>query len=502
MDARTGTNSTAPLATFCFPSVFKLVLAVAALEEADLEYKPTDRYPCNYTFRETKWKCSARYGHVPGRQVGLSDAIKFSCNNYFYELGLASLGKERIERWAEHLGYGKHTGLEVRDATGFLASTVDGLDICNYSIGQQYVKASALQVARSICWPSPPTMIVSSGPSLPLDAAPTFDPLPIRRAETRAAIREGMWRVVPLNWRHAFEARAGRHGRRLPSRGKDRHGRYESAGWAEPLVGGRVRPRLRAGRKSTIGAHRVCDLDRGDQGAPAAKRAAPSPRHCWSILQSTTHRICLRRWPHSEARRGPRRSPWTAVFARPRSDRAHGTRCALCAFDEDPHRALSGPARARGQIVKAIVGVVAFLIVARIDYRVMARNAYLIYGGLIAVLTIMIVVKFASGGLLRFINVYFFHVQPSELMKIALVLGLARYLRYRQDQQYAHGLIAPLLLTVVPMALVLLQPDLGTSLMFPPVLLGMLFVAGRQAAHSDRCARCRSQCFADRVLRV
>jgi rod shape determining protein RodA len=68
-------------------------------------------------------------------------------------------------------------------------------------------------------------------------------------------------------------------------------------------------------------------------------------------------------------------------------------------------------------------------------------------------------------------------------MKIALILTLARFLRFREDQRRLWGFALPFAITLPPMALVLLQPDLGTSLMFPPVLLGMLYVAGARRLH-------------------
>jgi rod shape determining protein RodA len=65
-------------------------------------------------------------------------------------------------------------------------------------------------------------------------------------------------------------------------------------------------------------------------------------------------------------------------------------------------------------------------------------------------------------------------------MKVAVVLALARYLRFRKDQVRLTGLVRPVVLTLVPMVLVVLQPDLGTSLMLPPVLVALLFVANAQ----------------------
>ena len=74
-------------------------------------------------------------------------------------------------------------------------------------------------------------------------------------------------------------------------------------------------------------------------------------------------------------------------------------------------------------------------------------------------------------------------IQPSEFMKLALVLALARYLRFRDSYRRLGGLIPPFLLTLAPMVLILFQPDLGTLLMLLPVLFAMLFVAGARLRH-------------------
>jgi rod shape determining protein RodA len=133
---------------------------------------------------------------------------------------------------------------------------------------------------------------------------------------------------------------------------------------------------------------------------------------------------------------------------------------------------------ARDQVVKAVVALAAFLAVNRVHYRRFESYAYVIYGGLLVVLVVLVAIRIASESHVRWIRLKFFQIQPSELMKIALVLCLARYLRFRRDQRRLGGLAAPFLLTAVPTILVLLQPDLGTSLMLPPVLLVLLYVAG------------------------
>jgi cell division protein FtsW (lipid II flippase) len=76
-----------------------------------------------------------------------------------------------------------------------------------------------------------------------------------------------------------------------------------------------------------------------------------------------------------------------------------------------------------------------------------------------------------------------FSLQPAELMKVAFILVLARYLRFRSNYRTFKGLIPPFALAVVPLLLILKQPDLGTALVFIPILFGMLFVAGAKVRH-------------------
>ena len=86
-------------------------------------------------------------------------------------------------------------------------------------------------------------------------------------------------------------------------------------------------------------------------------------------------------------------------------------------------------------------------------------------------------------GARRWINIGFTDMQPSELAKIATVLLIASWLRFRENHRSLPGLIRPLLMALVPMGLILLQPDLGTALLFLPVCFAMLFAAGARPRH-------------------
>ena len=76
-----------------------------------------------------------------------------------------------------------------------------------------------------------------------------------------------------------------------------------------------------------------------------------------------------------------------------------------------------------------------------------------------------------------------FSFEPSELMKLSYVMVLARYLRFRSNYRTLRGLLPPLVLTLLPMALILKQPALGVATLFFPTLMAMLFVAGAKIRH-------------------
>jgi cell division protein FtsW (lipid II flippase) len=145
------------------------------------------------------------------------------------------------------------------------------------------------------------------------------------------------------------------------------------------------------------------------------------------------------------------------------------------------------------QLFVGLVGIAACLCVVRIGYRRIAPWAYVLFGLSTLLLLPMVISKYTHfnfGGLVpesrgahRWIQVPGVQLQPSELMKIGYILGLAWYLRYRRNYRTFWGLFAPFMMSFVPMALILLEPDLGTVLLFLPVLFGMLFVAGARLRH-------------------
>jgi cell division protein FtsW (lipid II flippase) len=134
------------------------------------------------------------------------------------------------------------------------------------------------------------------------------------------------------------------------------------------------------------------------------------------------------------------------------------------------------------QVVWCLVAIAAMGVTAVPSYRVLSRFSYAAFA---AVLLLLVAVYWfpAINGAHRWIRLGPLSLQPSELAKIAYVGALARYLSDRDSHRSLLGLLAPLVLTCVPVVLVLREPDLGTSLVFFPVLAAMLYVAGTRARH-------------------
>jgi rod shape determining protein RodA len=120
------------------------------------------------------------------------------------------------------------------------------------------------------------------------------------------------------------------------------------------------------------------------------------------------------------------------------------------------------------------------MIVALIDIRFWLRIAYPLYGIMLFLLVVVEVMGHIGMGAQRWISFGFFVLQPSELMKIALVLALAKYFHGLSTEDIGHPikLVAPIVMVLAPVGLVLLQPNLGTAMLLTLASAAMFFVAG------------------------
>ncbi len=129
------------------------------------------------------------------------------------------------------------------------------------------------------------------------------------------------------------------------------------------------------------------------------------------------------------------------------------------------------------QLLYVGIGIVLFVLTAMIPDRMSFAFAYLSY---VAVFLLLLLVLFVGTGPTgRWLGVGAFHIQPSELAKLATVLVLARFLSDRKnDLRQPKNILYLAVLAGLPFALILLEPDLGTSLVIPVVAGAIAFWGG------------------------
>lgn len=132
------------------------------------------------------------------------------------------------------------------------------------------------------------------------------------------------------------------------------------------------------------------------------------------------------------------------------------------------------------QMARFAIGIGLLVVVAVTDVRVWFRYAYVIYLLAFFLLAAVEVAGTIGMGARRWIDLGVMNVQPSEVMKIAIVLALARYFHCRSMEETRHilWLIPPAAMVILPVGLVLRQPDLGTAIMLAAVGGTVFFLAG------------------------
>ncbi len=135
---------------------------------------------------------------------------------------------------------------------------------------------------------------------------------------------------------------------------------------------------------------------------------------------------------------------------------------------------------AERQMVRYGVALGIMIVVATIDVRLWLRYAYPLYFVALGLLAAVEVAGYVGMGAQRWISLGMINIQPSELMKIFLVLALARYYHAGaiEDIGRISRLFVPLMLIAAPAVLILRQPDLGTAIMVAMTGAAVLFLAG------------------------
>lgn len=134
---------------------------------------------------------------------------------------------------------------------------------------------------------------------------------------------------------------------------------------------------------------------------------------------------------------------------------------------------------ARNHMLRVGFGLGFLVLFLVIHYRVLEDLSTPLFILGLSFLGYLLFKKFATGGVVRWIRILgFFNLQPSELVKLFTVVLLARVLK-PAGRAYGHfDHLVPLGIVAIPLLMVALQPDLGTALVLPPVLIAMLWASG------------------------
>lgn len=190
-------------------STWKMMIAIAGLSENILTTSGTFHCPGFFDLGDRKMACHGAHGNI-----GVRNAIKWSCNTYFGKMG-TKLGIERFHKWGDLFNFGRMTGVDIGGEVSGLLPNKEYLDnrfgkygvtygrLANYGIGQGEILVTPLQLAvytaaiangGQIIQPHVVSQINESrGNSMPVDYQ--VIQLPISK-RTLAAIKDGMYRVV------------------------------------------------------------------------------------------------------------------------------------------------------------------------------------------------------------------------------------------------------------------------------------------------------------------
>lgn len=138
----------------------------------------------------------------------------------------------------------------------------------------------------------------------------------------------------------------------------------------------------------------------------------------------------------------------------------------------------AGTVFSRG-LMWAAIAVVVFILATAFDYRWLRTLSWPIYGLQLGLLVLTLAIGSGVGSSARWVTLGPLTFQFSEIAKILMIIVLAAYLAKRQGRlDSLLTLVGAVVLVVPPLALVMLQPDLGTSLVFAGILAGMLWMSG------------------------
>ncbi|MDQ2740898.1 MAG: rod shape-determining protein RodA [Chloroflexota bacterium] len=136
------------------------------------------------------------------------------------------------------------------------------------------------------------------------------------------------------------------------------------------------------------------------------------------------------------------------------------------------------------QAMYAVLGLALLIALTNFDYRLLRPFAVPLFGLNLGLLAVVLLLGRSVYGAQRWINVGLLPLQPSEPAKLLLVIVLAKFFADHDERIHEIGTVAKsLLFALVPIGMVLVQPDLGTSAVFVAIWVGMALMAGVRASH-------------------
>jgi rod shape determining protein RodA len=136
------------------------------------------------------------------------------------------------------------------------------------------------------------------------------------------------------------------------------------------------------------------------------------------------------------------------------------------------------------QLAYGLVGIVFMFALSRMDYSRLREWRFGVYGTMIGLILVVLAIGSAAKGSTRWIPLPFFNLQPSELGKLLLVVALSAFMVERMRRlSEVETTSRILLLAILPAMLVVIQPDLGSGLVYLAIAVAVLFVAGTKWTH-------------------
>ncbi|AIS52095.1 stage V sporulation protein E [Thermoanaerobacter kivui] len=130
------------------------------------------------------------------------------------------------------------------------------------------------------------------------------------------------------------------------------------------------------------------------------------------------------------------------------------------------------------QTVAILIGLLSIVAICLIDYNVLAKFSSLIYILNVISLLLVLAIGKVSNGAQSWIHLGPVDIQPSEFSKIALILTLANMFSNTEEIKTFKELLWPMVYVGIPFVVVMLQPDLGTTLVFVAIFLTMVYISG------------------------